>query len=184
MSKRTQPPVAPMQVPHAWLVRGPDGKFYAVAGEVSSIRRLFEATHGPQFERCNRSNAPPWHRRNCRRKTVALPQKRNARSCSRQEIREEENEQVKESQEVRDDGKRRLRDRPFNTPEQDRSSILKPIRAATGGTGPARGTGLAGAGGLDVDVSDTIDPRQLFNGRLNPLLLSKGHRDLVPGSDR
>ncbi|MEC7647374.1 MAG: hypothetical protein VX900_03305, partial [Pseudomonadota bacterium] len=50
------------------------------------------------------------------------------------------------------------------TPEQD--PVFDPearFRAATGGTGPARGTGLAGAGGLDVDVSDTIDPRQLFS---------------------
>ena len=49
------------------------------------------------------------------------------------------------------------------TPEQ--APVFDPearFRSNTGGTGPARGTGLAGAGGLDVDASDAIDARALF----------------------
>ena len=128
MSKRTQPPVAPMRVPHA------SGLFAARTASSTrspvksrSIRRLFEATHGPQFERCNRSNALPWHRRNLRRKTVALPQKRNARSCklARKSVKRKTSKSKSRSR-VRDDGKRRLRDLAVQSPpSRIRSSILK-----------------------------------------------------------
>ena len=143
MSKRTQPPVAPMQVPHA------SGLFAARTASSTrspvkslSIRRLFEATHGPQFERCNRSNALPWHRRNHRRKTVALPQKRNARSCKL--ARKSVKRKTSKSKSRRKSQRRREAEaQGFGrsiTPEQD--PVFDPearFRAATGGTGPARG---------------------------------------------
>ncbi len=83
---------------------------------------------------------------------------------AQQEIREKENEEVKKSQ-----TKQKLRDAEAQgfgrsiTPEQ--TPVFDPesrFRSSTGGTGPARGTGLAGTGGLDVDASDAIDARALF----------------------
>ena len=83
---------------------------------------------------------------------------------ARQEIREEENEQVKESQESQ--RRREAEAQGFGrsiTPSRIRSSILKHDPACHRRNRPGARHWIGRRGGLDVDVSDTIDPRQLFS---------------------
>ena len=84
---------------------------------------------------------------------------------ARQQIREEENEKVRKAQEKkkREEAEAQGFGRSI-TPEQ--APVFDPearFKSNTGGTGPAPGTGLAGAGGLDTDASDVIDPKSLFS---------------------
>ena len=152
--------------PRFRFVRGPDGKFYAVAGEVSidtsAVRGNPRATIR-KMQQVKRAALAPQEPSAQDRRVAAEAERKILQA--RQEIREEENEQVKESQESQ--RRREAEAQGFGrsiTPEQDPAFDPEArFRSATGGTGPARGTGLAGAGGLDVDVSDTIDPRQLFS---------------------
>lgn len=152
--------------PRFRFVRGPDGKFYAVAGEVSIDTSAVPGNPRAtirKMQQVKRAALAPQEPSAQDRRVAAEAERKILQA--RQEIREEENEQVKESQESQ--RRREAEAQGFGrsiTPEQD--PVFDPearFRAATGGTGPARGTGLAGAGGLDVDVSDTIDPRQLFS---------------------
>ena len=84
---------------------------------------------------------------------------------ARQEILEEDNKSIQEAQE-------KQKHREAEAQGLGRSITPKPaptfdpearFRFENRGTGPAPGSGLAGTGGLDVDASDTIDPKQLFN---------------------
>ena len=83
---------------------------------------------------------------------------------ARQEIREEENEQVKESQESQRQREAEAQDSAVQSPRKGPEPLILKHDSALPPAEQARArTGLAGAGGLDVDVSDTIDPRQLFS---------------------
>ena len=152
--------------PRFRFVRGPDGKFYAVAGEVtidtSAVPGNPQATIRKMQQVIRAALAPQEPSAQDRR--VAAEAERKIMQA-RQEIREEENEKVRKAQEKqqRQEAEARGAGRAIR-PEQ--SPIFDPearFRSDTGGTGPARGTGLAGAGGLDVDASDVIDPKSLFS---------------------
>lgn len=151
--------------PRFQFTRGPDGKFYAVAGEVSIDSSAIPGN--PQatirkMQQVKRAALAP-HEPSSQDRRVASEADRKMLQAQ-QEIREKENEEVKKSQ-----TKQKLRDAEAQgfgrsiTPEQ--TPVFDPesrFRSSTGGTGPARGTGLAGTGGLDVDASDAIDARALF----------------------
>ena len=152
--------------PRFRFVRGPDGKFYAVAGEVSIDTSAVPGNPRAtirKMQQVKRAALAPQEPSAQDRRVAAEAERKILQA--RQEIREEENEQVKESQQSQ--RRREAEAQGFGrsiTPEPDPAFDPEArFRSATGGTGPARGTGLAGAGGLDVDVSDTIDPRQLFS---------------------
>jgi len=152
--------------PRLQFTRGPDGKFYAVAGEVSIDTSAIPGN--PQatirkMQQVKRAALAP-HEPSSQDRRVAAEADRKMLQA-RQEIREQENAEMKKSQTKQK--QREAEAQGFGrsiTPEQ--APVFDPearFRSNTGGTGPARGTGLAGAGGLDVDASDAIDARALFD---------------------
>lgn len=152
--------------PRFRFVRGPDGKFYAVAGEVtidtSAVPGNPQATIR-KMQQVKRAALAPQEPSAQDRRVAAEAERKILQA--RQQIREEENEKVKKAQEKkqREEAEAQGFGRSI-TPEQ--APVFDPearFRSATGGTGPAPGTGLAGAGGLDVDASDVIDPKALFS---------------------
>lgn len=152
--------------PRFRFVRGPDGKFYAVAGEVSidtsAVPGNPEATIR-KMQQVKRAALAP-HEPSAQDRRVAAEAERKILQA-RQEIRERENEQVKDAQEKKQ--RQQAEAQGFNrsiTPEAD--PVFDPearYRANFGGTGPAPGTGLVGSGELDVDASDVIDAKRLFS---------------------
>jgi len=152
--------------PRFRFVRGPDGKFYAVAGEVtidtSAVPGNPQATIR-KMQQVKRAALAP-HEPSAQDRRVAAEAERKIMQA-RQEIREEENEKVRKAQEKqqRQEAETQGFGRSIGL---EQTPIFDPearFRSNTGGTGPARGTGLAGAGGLDVDASDVIDPKSLFS---------------------
>jgi hypothetical protein len=152
--------------PRLQFTRGPDGRFYAVAGEVSIDTSVIPGN--PQatlrkMRQVKRAALAP-HEPSSQDRRVAAEADRKILQA-RQEIREQENEEVKKSQTKQK--QREAEAQGFErsiTPEQ--APVFDPesrFRSNIGGTGPARSTGLAGAGGLDVDASDAIDARVLFS---------------------
>lgn len=151
--------------PRFRFTRGPDGKFYAVAGEVSIDTSAIPGN--PQatirkMQQVKRAALAP-HEPSAQDRRVAAEAERKIIQA-RQEIREAEDAEVKQAQ-----SKQKQREAEAQglsrsiTPEQ--APTFDPearFRSNIGGTGPAPGTGLAGTGGLDVDASDTIDARLLF----------------------
>lgn len=151
--------------PRFQFVRGPDGKFYAKGGEVtidtSAIPGNPQATIR-KMQQVKRAALAPQEPSAQDRRVAAEADRKILQA--RQQIREQENEEVKKAQQRQ--AQREAEAQGFNrsiTPEQ--APTFDPearFRVSTGGTGPAPGTGLAGTGGLDVDASDAIDARTLF----------------------
>ena len=152
--------------PRFRFVRGPDGKFYAVAGEVSIDTSAVPGN--PQatirkMQQVKRAALAPQEPSAQDRRVAAEAERKIMQA--RGEIREEENEQVKKAQEKKQ--RQEAEAQGFGrsiAPEQ--APVFDPearFRSSSGGTGPALGTGLVGAGGLDVDASDVIDPKSLFS---------------------
>ena len=152
--------------PRFRFVRGPDGKFYAVAGEVSIDTSAVPGNPRAtirKMQQVKRAALAPQEPSAQDRRVAAEAERKILQA--RQEIREEENKRVQEAQEKQ---KRREAEAqglgrsitPEQTPTFDPEARF---RFANRGTGPAPSTGLAGTGGLDVDASDTIDPKQLFS---------------------
>jgi hypothetical protein len=151
--------------PRLQFTRGPDGKFYAIAGEVSidtsAIAGNPQATIR-KMQQVKRAALAP-HEPSSQDRRVAAEADRKLLQA-RQEIREKENAEVKKSQtkqkqkEAEGQGFGRSIT-PKQAPAFDPESRFQ---SSTGGTGPVRNAGLAGTGGLDVDASDTIDARALF----------------------
>ena len=151
--------------PRFQFTRGPDGKFYAVAGEVSIDTSAIPGN--PQatirkMQQVKRAALAP-HEPSSQDRRVASEADRKMLQAQ-QEIREKENEEVKKSQ-----TKQKQKEAEAQGFGRSITPELAPVfdpesrfRFNTGGTGPARGTGLAGAGGLDVDASDAIDAKVLF----------------------
>jgi hypothetical protein len=151
--------------PRLQFTRGPDGKFYAVAGEVSidtsAIAGNPQATIR-KMQQVKRAALAPQQPSVQDRRIAAEADRKMLRA--RQEIRETENAEIKKSQakQKQKEAEAQGFERSI-TPEQ--APVFNPssrFQSNTGGTGPARGTGLAGTGGLDVDASDTIDAGVLF----------------------
>ena len=152
--------------PRFRFVRGPDGKFYAVAGEVtidtSAVPGNPRATIR-KMQQVKRAALAPQEPSAQDRRVAAEAESKILQA--RQQIREEENEKVRKAQEKkkREEAEAQGFGRSI-TPEQ--APVFDPearFKSNTGGTGPAPGTGLAGAGGLDTDASDVIDPKSLFS---------------------
>ena len=123
MSKRTQPPVAIAGAPRFRFVRGPDGKFYAVAGEVSIDTSAVPGNPRATIRKMQQVKRAALAPQGTVGRTVALQQAERKILQARQEIREEENEQVKESQESETTGSGGSGIlRPFNHPEQEPAS--------------------------------------------------------------
>ena len=152
--------------PRFRFVRGPDGKFYAAGGEVSldtsTIPGNPEATIR-KMQQIKRAALAPQEPSAQDRRVAADAERKILQA--RQEIRERENEEVKKSQ-----NKQKTMEEEAQGFERSVIPKQRPVfdpsarfRLDTGGTGPAPGTGLAGTGGLDVDSSDVIDPKQLFS---------------------
>ncbi len=152
--------------PRFRFVRGPDGKFYAVAGEVSIDTSAVPGNPRAtirKMQQVKRAALAPQEPSAQDRRVAAEAERKIIQA--RQDIREEEDERVKEAQ-----GKQTRREAEAQglsrsiTPEP--APTFDPearFRFANRGTGPAPSSGLAGTGGLDVDASDTIDPKQLFS---------------------
>ena len=152
--------------PRFRFVRGPDGKFYAVAGEVtidtSAVPGNPQATIR-KMQQVKRAALAP-QEPSAQDHRVAAEAERKIMQA-RHEIHEEENDKVRRTQEKQQQQEAEAQgfERSI-TPEQ--APVFDPesrFRSNTGGTGPAPGTGLAGTGGLDVDASDVIDPKALFS---------------------
>ena len=152
--------------PRFRFVRGPDGKFYAVAGEVtidtSAVPGNPQATIR-KMQQVKRAALAPQEPSAQDRRVAAEAERKILQA--RQQIREEENERVRKAQEKqkREEAEAQGFGRSI-TPEQ--APVFDPearFKSNIGGTGPALGTGLAGAGGLDTDASDVIDPKSLFS---------------------
>ena len=151
--------------PRLQFTRGPDGKFYAVAGEVSidtsAIAGNPQATIR-KMQQVKRAALAPQEPSSQDRRVAAEADRKMLQA--RQEIREQENAEVKKSQTKQKEKEAKAQGFGRSiTPEQ--APVSDPesrFQSNTGGTGPARSTGLAGTGGLDVDASDAIDARVLF----------------------
>jgi hypothetical protein len=151
--------------PRLQFTRGPDGKFYAVAGEVSidtsAIAGNPQATIR-KMQQVKRAALAP-HEPSSQDRRVAAEADRKILQA-RQQIRETENAEVKKSQTKQKQKEAEVQGFGRSiTPEQ--APVFDPesrFQSSIGGTGPARSTGLAGTGGLDVDASDTINARVLF----------------------
>ena len=152
--------------PRFRFVRGPDGQFYAVAGEVtidtSAVPGNPQATIR-KMQQVKRAALAPQEPSAQDRRVAAEAERKILQA--RQQIREQENEKVRKAQEKKK--RQEAEEQGFVrsiTPEQ--APVFDPearFKSNTGGTGPAPGTGLAGAGGLDTDASDVIDPKSLFS---------------------
>jgi hypothetical protein len=151
--------------PRLQFTRGPDGKFYAIAGEVSidssAIAGNPQATIR-KMQQVKRAALAP-HEPSSQDRRVAAEADRKMLQA-RQEIRETADAEVKKSQTKQKQKEAEVQGFGRSiTPKQ--APIFDPesrFRSNTGGTGPARSPGLAGTGGLDVDASDAIDARVLF----------------------
>ena len=152
--------------PRFRFVRGPDGKFYAVAGEVSIDTSAVPGNPRAtirKMQQVKRAALAPQEPSAQDRRVAAEAERKILQA--RQEILEKENKSIQEAQE-------KQKHREAEAQGLGRSITPEPaptfdpearFRFANRGTGPAPGSGLAGTGGLDVDASDTIDPKQLFN---------------------
>ncbi len=152
--------------PRFRFTRGPDGRFYAVAGEVSIDTSAIPGN--PQatirkMQQVKRAALAP-HEPSAQDRRVAAEAERKIIQA-RQEIREEESEEIKKAQ-----AKQRSREAEAQGLSRTITPEARPVfdpearfRSSVGGTGAAPGTGLAGTGGLDVDASDTIDAKVLFS---------------------
>lgn len=152
--------------PRFRFVRGPDGKFYAVAGEVtidtSAIPNNPEATIR-KMEQVKRAALAPQQPSAQDRRVAAEAERKILQA--RQQIREEETEKVRKAQEKVEQQAAEAQGQ-VKTLEREEAPIFDPearFRSRVGGTGPAPGTGLVGPGEMDVDASDVIDAKALFS---------------------
>ncbi len=141
------------------FTQGPDGKRYAVSGEVSvdtsPVSGNPEATIR-KMELVARAALAPSDPSGQDRRVAASA--RAAITQARQEITEAKREEEAEKSAARSDGE-------GNQIGQDIASNTDPeesIRVATGGASGPLGAGLAGAGGLNLKI-EVLNPGALFN---------------------
>ena len=152
--------------PRFRFVRGPDGQFYAAAGEVSinatPVAGNPKATIA-KMQVIKRAALAPQQPSGQDQRVAAEAEAKIVQA--KQEIRQlEQTEQVaaqKKKEQGRGEqenlkGPRAAGDKPVFDPEAR-------FDAKIGGTGPAFGSGLAGTGNLEVDVAGTLDAGALFN---------------------
>lgn len=148
------------------FVRGPDGGFYAVGGEVridtSPVPGNPEATIR-KMQTIKRAALAPREPSSQDRRVAAEAEAAIIRA--RRELSEQERQEQAARAERRDeqDATRRDKDRtglPGNEPAFDPASRF---RAANGGTGRLPGPDLVGAGDVDTEMTGTLDAGALFD---------------------
>jgi len=156
-----------VSAPSFRFVRGPDGQFYAVGGEVQ-----IDATPVPgnpqatirKMEIVKRAALAPQKPSAQDRRVAAQAEAQMMRA--RRQITEMEREEAAAAAERRatqlaeETGHRRNLPVPGSEPTFDPEARF---RHATGGIGPLPGSGLAGAGNLETSITGTLDAGALFN---------------------
>ncbi|MGE4220712.1 MAG: putative metalloprotease CJM1_0395 family protein [Alphaproteobacteria bacterium] len=156
-----------VSAPSFRFVRGPDGQFYAVGGEVQ-----IDATPVPgnpqatirKMEVVKRAALAPQQPSAQDRRVAAQAEAQAMRA--RRQITEMERDEAaaaaerREAQLAEQTGQRRTLPAPGSEPAFDPEARF---RHATGGIGAPPGTGLAGAGNLKTEIAGTLDAGALFN---------------------
>ena len=156
-----------VSAPSFRFVRGPDGQFYAVGGEVqidaSPVPGNPQATIR-KMEVVKRAALAPQKPSAQDRRVAAQAEAQMMRA--RRQITDMEREEAAAAAERRatqlaeETGHRRNLPVPGSEPTFDPEARF---RHATGGIGPMPGSGLAGAGNLETSVTGTLDAGALFN---------------------
>ncbi len=152
--------------PRFHFVRGPNGQFFAVGGEVSidasPVPNNPEATIR-KMQVVKRAALAPQQPSAQDQRVAAEAEAKITRA--RQEIREREQKAQAEAARRRREQleERAVKKKEPGPSEQPPFDPEARFRVENGGTGPIGGPGLAGTGGLDVTLQGTLDPGTLFN---------------------